>query len=344
MKLLSPPGLAGIAILRVEARERDDVVAALRTATGKTPQLGPGRPATRAELRLDGHVVDDVLVVCRCDDQLELHVHGSPAVLDQLDQHFGVSVATPVTPAERLLAEALSVEQFALAAEQLRFDFSEELALLKLLAVAERRTAVTEALERSRVARALVEPQRVVLVGRQNAGKSSLFNQLLFRERALTGATPGLTRDAIAEVTTLTGYPYELVDTAGEGVVGSAIDAAAIERSRSWRRGAMLLLVVDGSLGPDADDRQLAVSSSLVVASKLDLVQAAWPADVPRDAEVLAQTGLPEAIRTRLGELLQQRRGLPVSGPVGGFAALDELQLQLLITLEADCYDAHSSA
>lgn len=343
MKLLSPPGLAGIAILRVEATERDAVVAALHTAIGM-PQFGAGQPAVRAELRLDGRVVDDVLVVCRSDDQLELHVHGSSAVLDQLDQCFGVSVAAPRTPAERLLEQALSVEQFALAAEQMQFEFAAELAAISSLPIATRRPAVTEALERSRVARALVEPHRVVLVGRQNAGKSSLFNHLLFRERALTGATPGLTRDAIAEVTTLTGYPYELVDTAGEGAANSTIDAAAIARGRSWRRGALLVLVVDGSIGPAPVDRQLAMSSSVVVASKADLAQVVWPADLPRDAEVSAQSGRSEAIRTSLGELLRKRRGLPLAGPVGGVAALDELQHQQLITLDADCSDAHSSA
>ena len=127
------------------------------------------------------------------------------AVLDQLDKHFGVSVATADTPAARLAQQALSVEQFHLAAEQLRLDFAASVAAIEAMPTSGREAAVASALARSRVALAMVAPQRVVLVGRQNAGKSSLFNQLLFRERALTGSTPGLTRDAIAEVTTLGG-------------------------------------------------------------------------------------------------------------------------------------------
>jgi len=344
MRLLSPPGLAGIAILRVEASERDVVLAALQTAAGASVRVEMGRPAVRAELRLDERVVDDVLVVCRADGERELHAHGSAAVLDQLDKHFGVSVATADTPAARLAQQALSVEQFHLAAEQLRLDFAASVAAIEALPTPEREAAVARALARSRVALAMVAPQRVVLVGRQNAGKSSLFNQLLFRERALTGATPGLTRDAIAEVTTLGGYPYELVDTAGEGQALAAIDRAAIERGRSWRRGAMLALVVDGYVGPAAVDQQLLATSAVVIATKSDLVQAAWPADFPRDVQVSVQDGGSESLRLNLGQMLQARRGLPPAGVVGGFAALDSDQYQQLIDLEADCHDTYSSA
>ncbi|MFT4513294.1 MAG: small GTP-binding protein [Planctomycetota bacterium] len=374
MNLLSPPGLAGIAILGVAAAERESVLAALETPAGKPCRLVAGQPPMRAVLRLDGQVVDDVLLVSRAGDHLELHVHGAPIVLDQLDQHFGVVVVAASSPAERLLREALSAAQFWLALEQLSFDFDDELAALR--ALPDCRAGVAAARERSRVAQALVDPLRVVLVGQQNAGKSSLFNQLLFRERALTGDTPGLTRDAIAEVTTLAGYPYELVDTAGEGPAASELDQAAIESGRSWRRGALVVLVIDGSVAPTVSDRSLLAESSLVVRSKADLPQAPWPLDVACDLEVSMQTGTAEQVRTTLGSLLASQRRLPISGlpeprlpesrllgvrqteirapdpqaepsisdavgesmgGVGGFAALDEVQRSQLFALDADC-------
>ncbi len=349
MQLLSPPGLAGIAILGVTGDERESVLAALETPSGKPIELLAGRPPMRAVLRLDGRVVDDVLLVARTGELLELHVHGAPAVLDQLDRRFGVVIAAASSPAERLLREALSTAQFALALEQLSFDFDRELAALRTSP--DRRAALAAACERSRVAQALVEPLRVVLVGQQNAGKSSLFNQLLFRERALTGATPGLTRDAIAEVTTLAGYPYELVDTAGEGVAASDLDQAAIDSGRSWRQGALLVLVVDGAIGPSGSDRALLAQSSLVVRSKSDLLQAPWPADVPCDTEVSTQTANAEQVRVTLGDLLARHRHLPPAVGdslvpasasehpvgVGGFAALNEVQREQLFALDADC-------
>lgn len=361
MNLLSPPGLAGIAILRVGAAERVSVLAALETPTGKPCQLLDGQPPMRAVLRLDGQVVDDVLVVSRVNQQLELHVHGAPAVLDQLDHHFGVVVEVATSPAERLMREALSTAQLSLALEQLSFDFDGELAALR--ALPDRNAAIAAARERSRVAQALVEPARVVLVGQQNAGKSSLFNQLLFRERALTGDIPGLTRDAVAEVTTLAGYPYELVDTAGEGPAASELDQRAIASGRSWRRGALLVLVMDGSVAPTDSDRLLLAESSLVVRSKADLPRATWPADVAFDLDVSTQTGAAEQVRTALGSLLASHRCLPEAssletqsksapadsvsgqmGGVGGFAALNEVQRRQLFALDADCPEGHPSA
>lgn len=358
MELLSAPGLAGIAILAVQPKERAAVLACLETPAGKPCRVESGQAPLRALMRLDGHVVDDVLVVARSHERLELHVHGAPAVLDQLDRHFGVAIVAAHSPAELLLREALCPEQFSLAVEQLQFDFAAELDALRVLPVADRAREISAAQERSRVAQALVEPVRVALIGQQNAGKSSLFNRLLFRERALTGATPGLTRDAIAEVTTLAGYPYELVDTAGEGRAESNLDAAAIESGRSWRSGAFLILVVDGSLGPQGSDRELAAISDLVVSSKSDLVQADWPVGMARDVEISAHHDSAEAARAALGGLLARLRGLPVSGSgiaagpdvcngfgqLGGFAALNEVERQQLIVLDADCSAGPSSA
>lgn len=384
MELLSPPGLAGIAILGVAADEQDRVLGALRTPSGKPCRMRSGQPPMRAVLQLDGKVVDDVLLVMRPGNRLEMHVHGAPLVLDQLHRHFTVSVAPPSSPAERLLREALSPAQCALALEQLGFDFDRELEALRAALARDPQLAAASlaaARERSRVAMALVEPMRVVLVGQQNAGKSSLFNQLLFRERALTGDTPGLTRDAIAEVTTLLGYPYELVDTAGEGAVESELDELAIARGRAFRRGALLVLVVDGSVGPTASDRELLQGSALVVRTKTDLPQADWPGDVRCDlsvsnvspgageevaegAEAGADRDGAQHVRTLLGRLLAERRDLPLTQPavapgravavgerepasagaVGGFAALDESQRNRLFALDADCSGGNPSA
>lgn len=358
MELLSAPGLAGIAILAVKPSERMAVISCLETPSGKPCRVLPGQAPMRALMRLNGHVVDDVLVVARSQERLELHVHGAPAILDQLDQHFGVAIVAAHSPAELLLREALCPEQFALAVEQLQFDFAAELEALRGLPAADRARKISAARERSRVAQALVEPVRVAMIGQQNAGKSSLFNRLLFRERALTGATPGLTRDAIAEVTTLAGYPYELVDTAGEGRAESTLDAAAIESGRSWRSGAILVLVVDGSLGPQGSDRELAAISDLVVSSKSDLGQAAWPAGMARDIQISAHHDSAEVARAALGGLLARLRGLPVAGAetatetglrhgfgqLGGFAALNEVERQQLIVLDADCSAGPSSA
>ncbi|UZV88565.1 50S ribosome-binding GTPase, partial [Treponema pallidum] len=56
---------------------------------------------------------------------------------------------------------------------------------------------------------------RVVIVGRPNVGKSTLFNRLLGRRRSITSNTSGVTRDSIEETVILRGFPLRLVDTSG---------------------------------------------------------------------------------------------------------------------------------
>lgn len=345
MQLITPPGVAGIAVLSAAPDERPAVVARLRRRDGGAFEVpAAGGPAVRARLCIGGRDVDDVLVVARPDGALELHLHGSPAVLEQLRIELPVEFGAAIPPAQRLLREALSVEQFELAVEQLDHDFGAALRQLLGEPVAARCDALLLALRRSEVARAHVEARRVVLVGQQNAGKSSLFNRLLFRERALTGALPGLTRDAIAERTTLAGYPYELVDTAGEGHVANELDAAAIAAGRGLRRGAVVVLVVDGSRGPSPGDVALAGTAQLVLRSKRDLPQAPWPDGVRLDADVSAERDAPADLRQRCGDLLRRVRGLPPAGPVGGFAALDADDHAALIAAHDDCSERPGSA
>ncbi|MGC6486310.1 MAG: GTPase [Planctomycetota bacterium] len=336
MKLLTTPGVAGVAVVEAEPAERPAVLACLRSVGGGPCAPALGGPARRATLVIDGRDVDDVLVVARPSGAREVHVHGAAAVLDQLDAAFGLRVEGPRSPAERLLRDALSPEQFDLAAEQLSYDFDAELASLRRLSPARRRAARDEALRRSAAALALAAPQRVALVGQQNAGKSTLFNRLLFRERSLTGATPGLTRDPVSERTTLAGYPYELVDTAGEGAASSPLDAAAITRGRAEREKALAVVVVDGARGPITADVALAAASALVVRSKADLTPGPWPATLRCDASFSSEREQPPALRERFGALLAAARGLPDAGAVGGFAALDAQQQRALAALDVD--------
>lgn len=102
------------------------------------------------------------------------------------------------------------------------------------------------------------ERARVVLAGPPNAGKSSLFNALLGRERAIVSPLPGTTRDYVEAELEVAGYEVLLVDTAGLRVGESAIEDAGIARSREQMGGADLLIWVEAadveeSGAPDGD-------------------------------------------------------------------------------------------
>lgn len=332
MELLTPGGLAGVAVLRVSADERPAVEACLRTASGAAFVPG-GSPLRRAVLAVGSSDLDDVLVVDRGPAGLELHVHGSPAVLAALAARFGLAPSTKARPAARLLRSALGAAQLELALEQLAYDFEDCVQALAALPRPTRAIARGAALGRSRIALAHARPQRIVLVGRQNAGKSSLFNALSGRERALTGEFAGLTRDPVHEQVVLAGYPYELVDTAGEGEAMGALDAAAVARGRAERSGAIVVLVIDGSCGPTAIDERLLAGSDLVIAAKGDLPPATWPDCFPVSLVTSVVGDGAARVRLSVGELLRAHRRLPEAGPVGGFAALDDEQLRRLSQL-----------
>jgi tRNA modification GTPase len=95
-----------------------------------------------------------------------------------------------------------------------------------------------------RTGRVLVNGARVALVGAVNAGKSTLFNCLLGRSRALVHETPGTTRDVLEVTTQLDGVAITLLDTAGERPTNDPIEAAGLALARQLVDEADLLMVV----------------------------------------------------------------------------------------------------
>ncbi|HEY1500794.1 MAG TPA: tRNA uridine-5-carboxymethylaminomethyl(34) synthesis GTPase MnmE [Acidobacteriaceae bacterium] len=133
---------------------------------------------------------------------------------------------------------------------------------------------------------------RLAIVGRPNVGKSSLFNRLLDRERAIVTATPGTTRDLVTDRLSLGGIPVELVDTAGLREAKSEAEVIGIRKSREALAEADLVLVVLDASVPLRDDEQQLIASlsgrrALVVRNKSDLNTGA---DVPPDLPIVSVT------------------------------------------------------
>ena len=124
--------------------------------------------------------------------------------------------------------------------------------------------------------RLLQEGIRVAITGRPNVGKSSLFNSLVERERAIVTDIPGTTRDTLTEAIDLEGIPVILTDTAGLRETTDGIETLGIERTRRAMDDSDLVLVVlDGSddLGPSDQEllNQTADARRLIVLNKSDL-------------------------------------------------------------------------
>src|SRR6266567_586609 len=116
----------------------------------------------------------------------------------------------------------------------------------------------------------------LAIVGRPNAGKSSVFNRLVERDRAIVTATPGTTRDLVTERIALDGIPLELVDTAGLRETAEEVEQLGIARSREALADAALVLVVLDATQPLNEEERRLLSAiehrpALIAINKCDL-------------------------------------------------------------------------
>lgn len=115
---------------------------------------------------------------------------------------------------------------------------------------------------------------KMALIGRPNVGKSSIFNALIGRDRAIVTPIPGTTRDLINETFSLNGIPVELIDTAGIRETDETIEKIGIERTRAAIADAdFVIAVVDGQDPLSLDEINLLheIPFQLVVVNKSDL-------------------------------------------------------------------------
>jgi tRNA modification GTPase len=163
----------------------------------------------------------------------------------------------------------------------------------------------------------------LAIVGRPNVGKSSLFNRLVERDRAIVTATPGTTRDLVTERISLSGIPLELVDTAGLREGREEAEQLGIARSReALADAAIVLVVLDATQPLDEEEHRLleaiAGRPAIIAANKSDLVNGAVAAGagMPLPAN---QTALSTSALTGEGVASLRERILALA--TGGAAA-----------------------
>jgi tRNA modification GTPase len=186
---------------------------------------------------------------------------------------------------------------------ELEIDFSEEDVEFadreRLEALLDRAASLLDTLlATAETGETLKDGVRVVIGGRPNAGKSTLLNALVGRDRAIVSPTPGTTRDEIEAEIEIDGVLFRFVDTAGLRDTSDHIEAEGVRRAeRSIEQADVLIYVYDLQEGLDSEEQafldEVADAShaveTIVVGNKVDLIQT--PAG---DGQPVSGTGDPE--------------------------------------------------
>jgi len=218
-------------------------------------------------------------------------------------------------------------------------DFAEDdVSVLPAGQIVERIAAIRASLEELAASFAygklVHEGLTLAIVGRPNVGKSSLFNRLVERERAIVTATPGTTRDLVSETVAIGGIPVKLVDTAGIRRALDEAESIGIRKSMEALADADLVLVVLDSSQPSAAEdtellQQVANRQAIVVENKSDIVSSQFsvPSSPLRRVPTSATTG--EGIPALRHEILRHVGGESGAQPERGF--LTNLRHQNLV-------------
>jgi tRNA modification GTPase len=187
----------------------------------------------------------------------------------------------------------------------------------------------------------------LAIVGRPNVGKSSLFNRLVERERAIVTAAPGTTRDLVTETVAIGGIPVKLVDTAGIRRALDEAESIGIRKSMEALADADMVLVVLDSSQPSGDEdrellEQVANRQGIVVENKSDIVSSQFsaPSSQLRRVPTSATTG--EGIPELRSEILRHIGGQTGTQVEVGF--LTNLRHQELVRGSITGLDAAQTA
>jgi tRNA modification GTPase len=268
-------------------------------------------------------------------------------------QQLGGSLSRQITPVKQQLTHLIASLEAGIdfAAE----DNPDELDLLPMKQITAQIEAIRAPLQALAdtfaYGRIVREGFTLAIVGRPNAGKSSLFNRLVERDRAIVTPNPGTTRDLITERVSLDGIPVELIDTAGLRLATGQIpldeaESLGIARSREAMADAdVVLLVLDATaLLHEEDEAAIAAQSGrpfLIAINKQDLAPDV-SAQQPSAHDVAAPSGHPVVATSALtGSGLPELRKAILSlvstqAPSADTALLTNLRQQQAVSAALD--------
>lgn len=288
--VITPAGRGAVAVIATFGETVDQVIDELFISASRTKVFNNRRQSVFYGVwKSTG---EDVVLVRSPDGRLEIHCHGgdsaSAAIVTSLvearfssltrkeaalrihrgdwksDVAAGMSRALTEKTALILLQQYSMVDQkLKELAELVASDCSAALAELKLMN------------QWARFGTQLTVPRSVVFCGSPNVGKSSLVNAIVGFNRAIVHETAGTTRDVVAQITAIDGWPVEIKDTAGLREATNPIEEIGIDLSHQEIRSAdLVVFVLDAANAQSTVDIDLASTQTptLIVVNKIDLI------------------------------------------------------------------------
>ena len=256
---------------------------------------------------LYGKILEEDVIVCRtAEHSVEIHSHGSPVAMRRIAELLAAHGAGEIDREEYLeenyedviqrtaagmLPHATTWRATRILLDQMNGALRKAFMEIETAEDDTRREELLAELARRRdVARHLITPWRVVLAGKPNVGKSSLFNAVMGFSRVLVHEESGTTRDVVRETVTLDGWNFEFVDTAGlNAETRDEVEKEGIRRAISVLEDADLILHVrdaadfEAEVGGYLNEVGGLCAVVLNVWNKSDLRET-LPAEFPEDA------------------------------------------------------------
>lgn len=331
--LVTPPGMSAIAVVAIRGEQA--FYALVECLQLRSRRKLADMPVGAIHVAGFFHSLagdSEEVVIARLEpDLIEIQCHGgrgaAQSILNRLAERGAIVVdsgqwadledACPLrAAARRALSQAATWQATRILLDQFRGALREEIdaigEILRQQKCALAMDRLGALIERSRIGLRLIEGFRVVLLGRPNVGKSSLFNTFLGYGRAIVLDQPGTTRDVLTAQAAVGGWPLTLLDLAGVREPTDLIEAEGVRRAREMATQADLVLIVsDGSQAWSAEEERLLenATSAVVVHNKCDLSRS--HARRPDGVWISAATGegLADLERAMLEKLIVPRFG-----------------------------------
>lgn len=266
---IAPHSLTGENIVEISCHGSPAVVRSIIDATLESGAVlaGPGQFTLRA-------LANGKINLAQAEAIRDLIAAQTEAAVKQASRQLNGELSNALTPLKEKLIEVIVILESALEFVEDDLPAPRAREIEADLAVV---SAGVEKMARTYAAgRLLQDGAKVAITGRPNVGKSSLFNSLVERERAIVTDIPGTTRDTLSESIDLEGIPVILTDTAGLRETTDGIETLGIERThRAMSDADLVVVVIDGAAEVGPSDEELLSQTEntrrLVVRNKSDL-------------------------------------------------------------------------